>query len=67
MPCTPGCGHGAVTWWIEFDPTNNCFAGGDHIVVAYGRDYSDVAPIKGTMRISGGQKSHQAVDVLPVP
>ena len=52
--------------WVEFDPTNNRFAGGDHIVVAYGRDYSDVAPIKGTMRIAGGQKSHQAVDVIPV-
>lgn len=58
------CGDAAG--WIEYDPTNDRFAGGDHIVVARGRDYSDVAPIKGTMRISGGQKSHQAVDVVPV-
>lgn len=57
---------GQATGWIEFDPTNNCFAGGDHIVVAHGRDYSDVAPIKGTMRIAGGQKSRQAVDVIPL-
>ena len=42
------------------------FSGEDHIVVAYGRDYSDVSPIKGTMRISGGQKSKQAVDVIPL-
>ena len=58
------CGDAAG--WIEYDPTNDCTAGGDHIVVARGRDYSDVTPIKGTMRISGGQKSHQAVDVVPV-
>jgi transglutaminase-like putative cysteine protease len=52
--------------WIEFDPTNDIVSGTDHIVVAYGRDYSDVVPIKGTMRMSGRQKSHQAVDVIPV-
>lgn len=57
---------GPAVGWVEFDPTNDCFAGEDHVVVARGRDYSDVAPIKGTMRISGGQKSHQAVDVVPV-
>lgn len=57
---------GAQLGWVEFDPTNNCLVGNDHIVVAYGRDYSDVAPIKGTMRISGGQKSNQAVDVIPL-
>jgi transglutaminase-like putative cysteine protease len=52
--------------WIEFDPTNDVLAGEDHVVVARGRDYSDVAPIKGMMRGSGGQKSHQAVDMVPV-
>ena len=57
------CGEAAG--WVEFDPTNNCLAGGDHIVVAHGRDYGDVAPVKGTMRISGNQKSRQAVDVIP--
>ena len=57
---------GAEAGWIEFDPTNDKLAGEDHIVVAYGRDYGDVAPIKGIMRISGGQKSEQAVDVIPL-
>ncbi len=36
-------GHG----WIGFDPTNNLRAGERHIRVAYGRDYSDVAPTRG--------------------
>lgn len=57
---------GPTAGWIEFDPTNDKGAGTDHIVVARGRDYSDVVPIKGTLRISGGQESHQAVDVIPV-
>ena len=52
--------------WIEFDPTNNQFAGEDYIAVAFGRDYSDVAPVRGVLRSSGGQNSHQAVDVIPL-
>ena len=52
--------------WIEYDPTNDMDSGTDHVVVAYGRDYSDVVPIKGTMRMSGRQKSHQAVDMIPI-
>ncbi len=52
--------------WIDYDPTNACFAGADHICVAWGRDYSDVAPVKGTIRIAGGQTSKQAVDVVPL-
>lgn len=57
---------GAAQGWVDYDPTNDCLVGQDHIVVARGRDYSDVAPIKGIMRISGRQRSHQAVDVIPL-
>lgn len=52
--------------WVEYDPTNAVFAGTDHIVVAYGRDYADVAPVRGAMRTAGGQTSNQSVDVVPV-
>ncbi|SDG52466.1 transglutaminase family protein [Pelagibacterium luteolum] len=52
--------------WIEFDPTNAMRAGQDHIVIGYGRDYSDVAPIVGMLRSAGGQETTQAVDVLEV-
>jgi transglutaminase-like putative cysteine protease len=57
---------GAAMGWIEYDPTNGIFAGVDHIIVAYGRDYGDVAPVRGVVRIAGGQASAQAVDVVPV-
>ena len=57
---------GPALGWVEFDPTNNLIPAADHIVAAYGRDYSDVSPIKGSLRIAGGQKSEQAVDVIPL-
>jgi transglutaminase-like putative cysteine protease len=53
--------------WVEYDPTNKLVVAADHIVVARGRDYGDVAPVKGVMRISGGQEISQAVDVVPLP
>ncbi|PWW01666.1 transglutaminase-like putative cysteine protease [Hoeflea marina] len=57
---------GPDTGWVEYDPTNATFAGTDHVVVAYGRDYADVAPVRGAMRIAGSHTSDQAVDVIPL-
>ena len=57
---------GWETGWIEYDPTNAVVAGTDHVLVAHGRDYGDVSPVKGILRISGDQTSEQAVDVIPV-
>jgi len=57
---------GRATGWMEWDPTNNIMAGSDHIRVAYGRDYSDVAPVIGILKSYGGHKTDQAVDVVPV-
>lgn len=54
---------GVAQGWIEYDPTNRTLIGTDHIVVGYGRDYSDVAPVRGRLRSSGGQSSTQSVDV----
>ncbi len=53
--------------WIEYDPTNGQFAGEDYILIARGRDYADVSPVRGVLRTSGAQRSAQAVDVIPVP
>ncbi|HEY0275043.1 MAG TPA: transglutaminase family protein [Paenirhodobacter sp.] len=57
---------GKETGWIEFDPTNDQYAGLDYITVAHGRDYSDVAPVRGAMRSAGSHESRQAVDVIPL-
>lgn len=58
------CGN--ETGWVGYDPTNATFAGEDHIIVARGRDYQDVAPILGVLRASGRQRTGQSVDVIPV-
>jgi transglutaminase-like putative cysteine protease len=52
--------------WTGFDPTNGMVALDDHLVVAVGRDYSDVAPIDGVLITAGPQKTRHAVDVVPV-
>jgi transglutaminase-like putative cysteine protease len=57
---------GAEAGWIEVDPTNDCVVGTDHIAVAHGRDYADIAPVKGVLRTSGLQTSNQSVDVEPI-
>jgi transglutaminase-like putative cysteine protease len=52
--------------WIGFDPTNDLLIGNDHIVLAVGRDFSDVSPVDGVIVGSRRQKLAVAVDVLPV-
>ena len=52
--------------WIEFDPTNAMIAGADHITIGHGRDYSDISPIVGVLRTSGGHETKQSVDVVRV-
>ena len=46
--------------WVPFDPTNGETPGPRHVVVAHGRDYGDVAPLRGIY--SGG--SAHALDVV---
>jgi transglutaminase-like putative cysteine protease len=57
---------GAEPGWCGLDPTNGIFAGDDHVVLAIGRDYADVAPIDGVIIASGGQRLEVSVSVTPV-
>jgi transglutaminase-like putative cysteine protease len=57
---------GADAGWCGLDPTNGIFAGDDHVVLAIGRDYADVAPIDGVIFASGGQRLEVSVSVAPV-
>jgi len=57
---------GAAAGWIGFDPTNAILAGHDHVVLAVGRDYADVAPIDGVIFASGSQRLETSVHVVPV-
>lgn len=50
--------------WVDVDPTNNLVASDQHILLAWGRDYEDVSPIKGVI-LGGGQHTVRvAVDVV---
>jgi transglutaminase-like putative cysteine protease len=40
--------------WIDLDPTNDLRVATDHIVIAWGRDFGDVSPLRGVI-IGGGQ------------
>jgi transglutaminase-like putative cysteine protease len=57
---------GADIGWIGFDPTNNLLVENDHIILAIGRDFSDVSPVDGIIVGSRKQKLNVAVDVLLV-
>ena len=52
--------------WVDFDPTNDLMVANDHIVLAVGRDFSDVSPVDGIIVGSPKQKLDVAVDVLLV-
>jgi len=53
--------------WVDLDPTNDQLVGQSHVVNAWGRDYWDVSPLRGS--VEGGGRSHRldvAVDVRPL-
>jgi transglutaminase-like putative cysteine protease len=51
--------------WLDFDPTNDCMIGEDHVTLAWGRDFGDVSPLRG-MIVGGGRHKLQ-VDVRVQP
>ena len=53
--------------WVDFDPTNDQLAGAHHVTVAWGRDYADVAPVKGVVLGGGAHQLEVTVDVLRLP
>lgn len=60
-----GESHAWVEWWVGHwvghDPTNGVDAGPDHVALGRGREYQDVAPVRGIYAGEGTQA--MAVDV----
>lgn len=52
--------------WIDIDPTNNQFVNDDYITIAWGRDYTDVAPVKGVYIGGSSPQLKVDVDVCPI-
>lgn len=57
-PGTPGV---PADGWLDLDPTNDRVPEAGHVRVAVGRDYGDVAPLRGVIR--GGGRHTLAVSV----
>ena len=53
--------------WVDFDPTNRCLVQHDHITLGWGRDFSDVTPMRGVVLGGGEQKLDVRVTVTPLP
>lgn len=49
--------------WIDFDPTNDLIPDGQHLIIGWGRDYADIAPLKGIILSSGKHELKVSVDV----
>jgi transglutaminase-like putative cysteine protease len=51
--------------WLDLDPTNNVMPSTNHVTLGWGRDYSDVPPVKGVALGGGDQAVKVEVHVVP--
>jgi len=47
--------------WVGLDPTNGIIVRDEHVVIAWGRDFADISPLRGV--ILGGGAHHLSVSV----
>ncbi len=60
-----GCWLGPEHGWVDLDPTNDVVVRDEHVVLAWGRDYGDISPVRGVI-LGGGQHTVSVgVDLEP--
>ena len=47
---------GPLHGWVDLDPTNDLVVHDEHVVLAWGRDYGDISPVRGVI-LGGGRHS----------
>jgi transglutaminase-like putative cysteine protease len=52
--------------WVDFDPTNNLLVCDEHVTLAWGRDFTDVSPLRGIILGGGRHSLKVGVDLEPV-
>jgi len=57
---------GSTCGWVDFDPTNNLLPDTEHITLSFGRDFSDISPLRGIILGGGGAEPEVAVTVFPI-
>ncbi|HNH42802.1 MAG TPA: transglutaminase family protein [Agitococcus sp.] len=55
-----------ILGWVDFDPTNNLIPSTEHITMAWGRDFSDVSPLRGVILGGGSHDLDVRVTVMPI-
>lgn len=62
-----GESHAWIEWWdgdwVGYDPTNDRPVGEQHVVVARGRDYEDVPPLRGIYSTRGDSELFVTVEI----
>jgi transglutaminase-like putative cysteine protease len=53
------------TGWVDVDPTNDLVVKDEHVVIGWGRDYSDISPIRGVILGGGAHELSVSVDLAP--
>ena len=52
--------------WVDLDPTNDLVVHDEHVVLAWGRDYGDISPVRGIILGGGSHTLTVAVELAPV-
>ncbi|MCK9181698.1 MAG: transglutaminase family protein [Fibrobacteraceae bacterium] len=52
--------------WVDVDPTNDLLVSDEHIILAWGRDFGDVSPLKGVIIGGGPHRVHVGVEVTAI-
>jgi transglutaminase-like putative cysteine protease len=61
-----GCWLGPQLGWVDLDPTNDLVVRDEHVVLAWGRDYGDISPVRGIILGGGSHAVTVGVDLAPV-
>ncbi|HZH46200.1 MAG TPA: transglutaminase family protein [Roseococcus sp.] len=49
--------------WVQLDPTNGIMVRDEHVVLAWGRDFSDISPLRGVLLGGGEHELEVSVDL----
>lgn len=60
-----GCWLGPAHGWVDIDPTNGILIRDEHVVLGWGRDFSDVSPLCGVILGGGRHTVKVSVDLEP--
>lgn len=51
--------------WVQLDPTNGIVVRDEHVILAWGRDFSDISPLRGVLLGGGDHRLEVNVDLEP--